>query len=124
MTPEPKSSGGPIATPVSKAPPPADPVVTHQKLFAELFDVCPFPAVVSRVRDHTIIAINKRTSEIFGVAQNEAAGLHVTDYYFDPEERLAVAERVGQDGRVDGFRLRIRHPSGEPFWALFSARLL
>ena len=101
------------------APPAAD-----EKLFAQLFDVSPFPAVVSRISDHAVIAINRRTSEIFGLTQQQAVGRRVTDYYVDPSERAALAERVARDGRADNLRLRIRRPDGTPFWALFSARLV
>jgi PAS domain S-box-containing protein len=95
-----------------------------QRLFATLFDVSPFPAVVSRVKDHTVIAINRRTSDIFGVSQADAAGLRVTDYYVDPDERLRLADQLTRSGHVDGMRLQIRKQDGEPFWALFSARLV
>jgi PAS domain S-box-containing protein len=96
----------------------------RERLFAELFDISPFPAVVSRVTDHTVIAINSRTSEIFGVAKDEAPGLRVTDYYVDPRERSELAERLARQGRVDNMRIQIRRPGGAPFWALFSARLV
>jgi hypothetical protein len=35
--------------------------------FEQLFDISPFPAVISRLRDHAVVAINKRTSEMFGL---------------------------------------------------------
>ena len=43
--------------------------------FEQLFDISPFPAVVSRLRDQAVIAINQRTSEMFGIPQAEAVGL-------------------------------------------------
>ncbi len=95
-----------------------------ERLFALLFDVSPFPAVVSRIGDGTVVAINRRTSEIFRVAQDEVAGRRVTDYYVNPDERADVAARVQRDGRVDNMRVQIRRPDGTPFWALFSARLV
>jgi PAS domain S-box-containing protein len=101
-------------------PPPA----ADERLFAQLFDVSPFPAVVSRIRDSTVIAINRRTSEIFGVAQDQAAGLRVTDYYVDPADRARLAESIQREGRADSQRVQIRRRDGEPFWALFSARLV
>ncbi len=95
-----------------------------EKLFAELFDISPFPAVVSRISDHTVIAINRRTSEIFGLAQREAVGIRIVDYYVDPSERQALADLITREGRADNLRLRIRRPDGTPFWALLSSRLV
>ena len=92
--------------------------------YAQLFDVSPLPAVVSRLSDHTVLAVNARTSEIIGIAQREAIGQPVTDYYVDPAERLELAGRLRRDGRADNLRLQIRRRSGEPFWALASSRLV
>lgn len=96
----------------------------HERLFAHLFDISPFPAVVSRVADDTVIAVNQRTSEVFGVPQGAAVGLRVTDYYVDPAERASLVEQLRQTGRADGLRRHIRRPDGVPFWVLSSARLV
>jgi PAS domain-containing protein len=49
--------------------------------FEQLFDISPFPAVVTRLRDNTVVAINKRNSEMFGIAHADAVGQKTTDYY-------------------------------------------
>ena len=93
-------------------------------LFFQLFEVSPVPAVVTRVHDHTVLAVNARTSEIFGIPQHEAVGLSVSDYYADPSEQAPLAERIQRDGRADNVRLRIKRRSGEPFWVIASFRLV
>ena len=45
-------------------------------LFFQLFDASPFPAVVTRLADHRVLAINQRTSDVFGIGQEEAVGRH------------------------------------------------
>jgi PAS domain S-box-containing protein len=92
--------------------------------YAQLFEVSPFPAVVSRLDDHTVLAINARTSEIIGIPPRDAIGVSVSHYYVDPAERVQLAERLRRDGRADGLRLRIRRQNGEPFWVLASASLV
>jgi PAS domain S-box-containing protein len=92
--------------------------------YSHLFDVSPFPAVVSRLHDHTVLAINARTAELIGVAQADAVGVPVTDYYVDPSDRARLAEQVRRDGRADNLRLQIRRHKGEPFWALVSSQLV
>ena len=91
---------------------------------AHLFDLSPFPAVVSRLGDHTVIAINQRASEIVGIAQRDAIGVRVTDYFVDPAERIALADTLKRTGRVDHLRLRIKRATGEPLWAIASSRLV
>ena len=62
-------------------------------LFEHLFDISPFPAVVSRLRDKAVLAINRRTSEMFGIAHADALELSTTDYYVNPEDRQLLAGR-------------------------------
>ena len=92
--------------------------------FFHLFDVSPFPAVISRLGDHTVLAINVRTAEIIGLPQQEAIGRPVTDYYVDPAERTLLIERLRREGRADNLRLRVRRHNGQPFWALVSSQLV
>ena len=92
--------------------------------YPQLFDVSPFPAVVSRIHDHTVLAINARTAEVIGISQRDAVGLSVTDFYIDPAERGQLVERLRRDGRADNLRLRIKRANGEPFWVLASSRLV
>jgi PAS domain S-box-containing protein len=111
---------GPAAPGMSQGAPPAD----GAGLYERLFDVNPFPAVVSRLRDHTVLAINARTADIIGVPQDQAIGATVTDYYADPSERVLVAERLRRDGMVDNLRLRIKRQNGGQLWVLVSSRLI
>ena len=95
-----------------------------EELFAHLFDVSPFPAVLTRRRDHTIVAINQRTAEIFQIPQDRAIGRRVTDYYVDPAQREELATRLRRDGLADNVRVQIKRQNGGAFWALVSARLV
>src|SRR5688572_20460383 len=100
------------------------PAADRDGVFFRLFEVSPVPAVVTRVLDHTVLAVNARTSEIFDIPQHEAVGQSVTDYYADPAEQAPLAERIQRDGRADNVRLRIKRRSGEPFWVIASFRLV
>ena len=92
--------------------------------YSQLFHASPFPAVVSRLEDSTVLAINGRTAEIFGVSAQDAAGLLVSDYYVDPAQRAQLVERLRRDGRADSLRRQVKGPDGEPFWILGSSRLV
>ncbi len=94
------------------------------RTLAPLFDLSPVPAVVSRLRDHIVLAVNQRCAEVVGIAQRDAVGVPVTAYYFDPAERLELADRLRRDGRADNYRGRIKRVSGEAFWVVASSRLV
>lgn len=93
-------------------------------LSAYLFDVGPAPAVLTRLRDHTILAINQYTSELFGVAQDEARGQLVFEYYADAAAGQRLADIVRRDFRADGERLHLKRRVGETFWVQANARLI
>ena len=66
-----------------------------ESLFEQLFDISPFPAVVSRLRDKAVLAINKRTSEMFGIPHADAVGLFTTDYYVEPRGPPVAGRATG-----------------------------
>jgi PAS domain S-box-containing protein len=99
--------------------------VTHpDDIYAQLFHLSPFPAVVSRLDDSRVLAINARTATVIGMTPEEAVGVLASDYYVDPAQRQEVAERLGRDGLVDSIRLQIRRRSGEVLWVTASFRLI
>jgi PAS domain S-box-containing protein len=93
-------------------------------LFEHLFDISPFPAVVSRLRDKAVLAINRRTSDMFGISHADALRLSTTDYYLNPEDRQLLAGPLERDGQADNVLLELRYPAGGTFWARCSARLV
>ena len=92
--------------------------------FEQLFDISPFPAVVTRLRDNSVIAVNARNTEMFGVTQAEAIGQQTTDYYVNLEHRERLRAPLEKTGRADDVLLHLRKPNGETFWARASARLI
>ena len=92
--------------------------------FAHLFDISPFPAVISRLRDHSVVAINRRTTEMFGVSHEQAIGLTTTDYYHNVADRERLRVPLEQHGRADDVLLHLKRPDGRTFWSRVSARLI
>jgi PAS domain S-box-containing protein len=93
-------------------------------LSAHLFDVSPAPAVITRLRDNTILAINQYTSELFDIAQDEARGQSVLEFYVDAAARQRLAEIVKRDFRADEVRLHVKRRNGETLWVHANARLI
>jgi PAS domain S-box-containing protein len=92
--------------------------------FQELFEASPFPAVVSRLSDGVVLALNDKAVELSGSTREALVGRRVGDFYVDPAERDALIERVRREGRVENELIRLRAPSGEIFWGRTSTRLI
>jgi PAS domain S-box-containing protein len=92
--------------------------------YALLFELSPFPAVVSRLDDHIAAAVNTSAAELVGIPPREAIGVSVAEYYADPSQRAALVEQVRREGRVDNVRLQIKRRTGDPIWVLASIRVI
>jgi len=92
--------------------------------FEQLFDISPFPAVVTRLRDNSVIAINKRNSEMFGISHADAVGQQTTGYYADISHRERLRGPLEKTGQADDVLLHLKKPDGETFWARASARMI
>ena len=92
--------------------------------YTQLFALSPFPAVVSRLDDYTVLAVNASAADVVGISPSDAIGQSVSGYYADPAQRLELIERVRRDGRADNVRLLVRRASGEPFWVLAAIRVI
>ncbi|HEX7087650.1 MAG TPA: PAS domain S-box protein [Vicinamibacterales bacterium] len=107
-----------------RAAPEAGASAEAEGLYSKLFDLSPFPAVVSRVSDNLVVAVNAHASEVIGIPQDEAIGVSVSDYYVDPAERAELVDRLRRDGRADHLRIQIKRRDGRPFWVLASSRFV
>ena len=92
--------------------------------YQQLFEAGPFPAIVTRLHDHRVVAINARTAEILGISPDEATGHSGGDWFGDAAARAQLAERLRRDGHADHLRVRIRRADGESLWVLASSRLV
>ena len=101
-----------------------DPRAERDTLYSQLFDLSPFPSVVSRLTDRKVLAVNARAAEVVGIAPQEAPGLTITDFYVDPTQRTQILDDLRRQGRADYLRVQVKRANGEPFWALASARLI
>src|SRR5687768_1159706 len=89
-----------------------------------LFNAGPFPAVVSRLDDGGIIAVNAVAAAMLQIPPVEVVGRRITDFYVDPRERVALVDRLRSDGRADDVLLRFSRPRGRMRWARASASLI
>ena len=92
--------------------------------YAQLLELSPFPAVVSRLDDYRVLAVNRSAVDVVGVRPADAIGHPVSGYYVDPAQRLELIERVRRDGRADNVRLHIKRANGAPFWVVASIRVI
>lgn len=91
-------------------------------LLAELFDYSPVPLVVTSLVRDCILAVNRRSEEVFGLRGSDAIGGSVTAFYSDPEDRQIILRAIRETGRLTNHPLQLRHPNGSIVFVLFNSR--
>ncbi len=89
--------------------------------YRSLLEKAPFPAVLTRVADGTLIYGNHRAEALFGINRDEGIGQAAAQYYEDSAQRTRFIELLKSRGNVDDFEVPMRGSQGRAFWALISA---
>lgn len=89
--------------------------------FRLIVESAPFPMVVAKVADNTVLYTNPRATELFGVHSEAAIGNNAFCYYLQPEQRAAIINSIGQHGRILDEEVKLCDINGKEFWALLSA---
>ena len=85
-----------------------------------LVEAVPVPYIISRLRDGRILYANKHMAELVGLTPDEMKNHNTVDFYYDPEKRLEVLERLKRDGFVTDMEVRVKRADGSPMWMVFS----
>jgi PAS domain S-box-containing protein len=90
----------------------------------ELFDVSPFPAILSRLSDDVVIAVNRKALEIVRLSAPDVVGHKVTEFYTNPEQRAVLVERLRRDGKADDVLLQVGQAASRTRWLRTSSSLV
>ena len=92
--------------------------------YRTLLEMAPFPAVISRVRDGTLLYGNQRAEIQYGINREEGIGQPADSFYEDTEERDRFVASLEKQGYVNDLEVRMRSMDGRRFWALISASIV
>lgn len=92
--------------------------------YRNLIEMAPFPVVISRLSDSTLLMINHRTAEIFEVEPSEVIGKEVQNYYVDLKEREKVLEILLKNHFLSDFEVELISSKGRKIWASLSASMI
>lgn len=85
----------------------------------------PFPIVLSRLGDDTLIMANNNALKLFGLEETELNRYHFKDFFVDAENRKLLTERLEFNREVHDFEILVKTMTGNtPFWLLLSANVV
>jgi PAS domain S-box-containing protein len=96
------------------------PLADHSDEVRTILDAAPFPLLISRVSDGTVLYANDNLGAYVNVKAAELIGKKTPDFYANPNDRQALLEEVKRAGRVSNYELRLRESGGHERWALAS----
>src|SRR5262245_2577387 len=63
-----------------------------------LVEAIPVPYIITRFRDGKILYANKHIADMVGYSPEEMKRRHTVDFYYEPEQRQEVLDRLAKDG--------------------------
>jgi two-component system NtrC family sensor kinase len=90
------------------------------ELLRAVSDASPFPALICRKQDGTIVHANRRLGELLGFQARELIGRRAFEFHDDPTLREAALRELASQGCVREREVRLKSRGGECVWAVFS----
>lgn len=85
--------------------------------FRSVFRAAPFPMLITRKEDSTIIIANQAATAMLGVSELYMDNLKMLNFYYNPTDRKALLEQMASnDNQVVGFEIRLCSTSGQVIW--------
>jgi len=85
----------------------------------------PFPIVISRLKNDTIVFANQNALKIFDMNASELSMYHFSDFFVDAKNRKLLLERLEHNRQVQDFEILVKTiVSTTPFWLMASANVI
>lgn len=85
----------------------------------------PFPIIISRLGDDSLLLVNKNAADLFGIDEGELPRYHFKDFFVDAENRKLLQERLEKTRQVHDFEILVKTAFGNtPFWLLTSVNVI
>jgi PAS domain S-box-containing protein len=98
---------------------------SRDKLFHSLFELCPFPIIITSIKSGEILDINSASVEISGYTKDELIGKPVIILYNDPTDRDEVLKLIKKGyGKTKNVSITFKKKSGEKIDCILSIQQL
>ena len=95
-----------------------------EERYRAMAEANPIPCAITRVSDGKMLYANDQHVRLFGTSADDMIGRTARDLYADPSAREWIVAELEKTGQVSDVELRMQNTAGEPFWVVYSARLL
>lgn len=96
----------------------------QEENFKKLFEINPFPLLLTSIVDGRIVEVNARAVEFYGVPREDAPKYKAADFYKHPEERRPIIEELRRTSSKKNHIVQQRVASGEYVWVILNFELI
>ncbi|MFE8699356.1 diguanylate cyclase [Cytobacillus sp. FJAT-54145] len=99
-------------------------VKEKEENFRKLFEINPFPLILTRLNTGEIIKVNKSALEFYNVSLKELTYKKAKDFYRTPDDRLTIVNELLETGKVKNHIVEQRISNGEYRWVIINYELI
>ena len=100
-------------------------LIKEKKRHTLFWDIAPFPILVSKLLDDTVLYINPMARDILKVSEEDMAQFRLQDYFIDVSKRDELIALTRKNKIVDTFEVKMKSPkSGDIMWLDISSRVV
>lgn len=92
--------------------------------FRKVFEVNPYPTLLTSVRDGRPILINEKAKFFFNSITDSLEEFVTSHLYKDSNERDALAKEIGDFGSIKNYTLKLKDSNGSSIWILINRELV
>ncbi len=90
-----------------------------------ILDASPFPILITRLIDDSVLYINPVAVKLFNLEQHEITTFKFSDYFADPVKRVELLSRIKRETVIHSFEVQMKNPKTmEAFWFDLSTRII
>jgi diguanylate cyclase (GGDEF)-like protein/PAS domain S-box-containing protein len=93
--------------------------------FKEIIKLSPFPIMIARLSDDTILSANDNFLKVFGLKEKELEYHRFRDFFVDIDNRRLLNSHIEKEKIVKDFEILVKSKQSEtPFWLSVSANII
>lgn len=94
------------------------------KDYITMLEVSPFPAIIFRFSDMSIMALNDQAAFLFRTLKEKMISRKILDYFEEPGDLHTILPTLKKEGKVTDYETRCISREGKIIWVLLSANLI
>ena len=97
----------------------------YDQRIKEMIKLSPFPIVIARLSDDSILSVNDNFLKLFGLKAKDINAYRFRDFFVDADNRRLLNIHLEQEQVIQDFEILVKSPgSSEPFWLSTSANII